>query len=348
VVPLWAVHINDGVLTWPWLLGGFALSGLLMLAALPGLRTEEELPRIALLTAAFFVAALLHVKVGGVTSVHLLFNGLVGVVLGRRSALAIPVGLVLQKALLDHGGVVTLGVNTCVMTLPALLVGGLCGELHRGGWLRLGWLRALLVALAAAVWLLSLVFSVALLCTNPLTSLVRPNVDIGFHLDLLNIGPALRWTFHPLTLAVCGFLAVLAAWLERRIGQEPEFALGLLLGVLSVLATAALNAAVLLLGGVNDFHTVAVFVFLAHLPLAPLEGVVLGFVVRFLSQVKPELLLGSDREAVRPGMNAGANQPGPVNGAATRGSPVNGALPSGPGIHAGADDPTSPGLRTPK
>src|SRR5262245_3005282 len=183
VVPLWAVHISEGVLAWPWLLGGFALMALLMLAALPGLRTEEELPRIALLTAAFFVASLLHVKLGP-TSVHLLFNGLVGVMLGRRAALAIPVGLVLQAALLQHGGFGPLGVNACVMTLPALLAGALCRELHRGGWLRLDWLRALLVGGAALAWLLALVFSVALLCANPLTGLVRSNVDIGFQLRL--------------------------------------------------------------------------------------------------------------------------------------------------------------------
>jgi cobalt/nickel transport system permease protein len=295
VVPLWAVHISEGVLAWPWLLGGFALMGLLMLAALPGLRTEEELPRIALLTAAFFVASLLHVKLGP-TSVHLLFNGLVGVMLGRRAALAIPVGLVLQAALLQHGGFGPLGVNACVMTLPALLAGALCRELHRGGWLRIDGVRMALVGLAALVWVLAAVFSVALLCTNPLGGLVRANVDIGFQLRLPETGPALAWTFHPATLTAAVLLAALAAWVEHRLGQAPEFALGLLLGVLTVIATATLNALVLLWGGIDDFHTVVVFVFLAHLPLAVLEGVVLGFTVRFLSQVKPDLL-GLDEPA---------------------------------------------------
>ena len=46
-------------------------------------------------------------------------------VLGWRAGLAIPVGLFLQAVLLGHGGISTLGVNACVMTLPALAAGGL-------------------------------------------------------------------------------------------------------------------------------------------------------------------------------------------------------------------------------
>src|SRR5204862_3996264 len=75
----------------------------------------------ALLGAVFFVASSIHVKLGP-SSVHLLLNGLLGVTLGRRAALAIPVGLFLQAALMGHRGFGTLGVNACVMTVPALAV----------------------------------------------------------------------------------------------------------------------------------------------------------------------------------------------------------------------------------
>src|SRR5271166_2019387 len=119
----WAVHISDGILSGPWLVGGFVGMAALMFVASRRVR-DEEIPRIALLTAAFFVASLIHVRVGP-TSVHLLLNGLVGVVLGWRAGLAIPVGLFLQAALLGHGGFWSLGVNACVMTLPALAAGGL-------------------------------------------------------------------------------------------------------------------------------------------------------------------------------------------------------------------------------
>src|SRR6516162_7120099 len=107
-----AVHISDGVLTTPWLAVGFGGLALLLLIGCRRVR-DEEIPRIALLTAAFFVASLIHLRVGP-TTVHLLLNGLVGVVLGRRAGLAIPVGLLLQALLFQHGGITTLGVNACV------------------------------------------------------------------------------------------------------------------------------------------------------------------------------------------------------------------------------------------
>ncbi|HEY7426023.1 MAG TPA: CbiM family transporter [Gemmataceae bacterium] len=130
----WAVHISDGVLENPWLAGGFVVAGLLALLASYRVR-EEEIPRIALLSAAFFVASLMHLPVGP-TSVHLLLNGLVGVVLGRRAPLAILIGLGLQAALLGHGGFSTVGINACVMTLPALLAGWMFAALHRLPWIR--------------------------------------------------------------------------------------------------------------------------------------------------------------------------------------------------------------------
>jgi cobalt/nickel transport system permease protein len=120
---LWAMHISDGVLTAPWLVAGFVLSGLLALLAAYRVR-DEEIPRIAVLSAAFFVATLMHLPLG-ITSVHMLLNGLVGVVLGRRAPLAILIGLTLQAFLLGHGGFTTIGVNACVMTLPALLAASL-------------------------------------------------------------------------------------------------------------------------------------------------------------------------------------------------------------------------------
>src|SRR5436190_4012331 len=118
---LLAMHISDGVLAAPWLAGGFALAGLLAVVGCWGMR-DEEIPRVALLTAAFFLASSLHIKVGP-SSVHLLLNGLVGVLLGWRAALAIPVGLLLQAVLLQHGGLASLGVNSCVQVVPALAAG---------------------------------------------------------------------------------------------------------------------------------------------------------------------------------------------------------------------------------
>jgi ABC-type Co2+ transport system permease subunit len=277
MMTLLAVHIADGILTWPWWAGGFAVTALLMLPGAWRIR-DEEIPRVALLTAAFFVVSLVHVRVGP-TSVHLLLNGLVGVVLGRRAALAIPVGLFLQAFLLQHGGYTTLGVNSVVLTLPALLAGVAFARLHRVPWAREPWFRAAVVALCTFTWVLSLVYSVALLATNRVTQL-----------DVLDTAPANAITFHPLTLAAAVSLSVLAARLERRLENAPEFPLGLLVGEMAVLATLALNCAVLLWGGQEDWHTLALLVFVAHLPIAVVEGVVMGFTVGFLARVKPDLL----------------------------------------------------------
>jgi cobalt/nickel transport system permease protein len=277
VALLWAVHIDDGYLTLPWLAGGYAVAAVLVLLGAWRIR-DEEIPRVALLTAAFFVASLIHVRVPP-TSVHLLLNGLVGVILGRRAGLAIVVGLFLQWALLRHGGYLSLGVNACVMTLPALLAWGLFTALQRVPWVRHPWGRAVLVAVSTILWLLSLVFSVALLCTNPLGQT-----------ETLDVVPALSFTVHPLTLSGAAVLAGLAVVAERRLENTPEFALGLLVGVVAVLATVALNCLVLVWGGQEDWHAVALLAFVAHLPVAAVEGIILGFTVGFLVRVKPDML----------------------------------------------------------
>jgi cobalt/nickel transport system permease protein len=275
--PLWAVHIADGILTLPWLAGGFALAGLLAVWGAYRVR-DEEIPRIALLSAAFFVASLLHVRLGP-TSVHLLLNGLVGVILGRRAALAIPLGLFLQAALFGHGGFTTLGVNACVLTIPALLSGWMFAELNRAGWVRRPAVRSAFVAIGVAAGTLGSVFFVVLIATNRWSQLLAPDTR-----------PAVAVVLHPLTLAGAGLVALLATWAERRSKGAPEVGLGFLVGATAVLATIALNALVLLLGGAEDWHEIVVLVVLAHLPLAVLEGVVVGFTVGFLSRVQPQLL----------------------------------------------------------
>ena len=118
---LFAVHIADGVLPLPWLVGGFAIASLPVARSLWRI-PADDVPRIGVLTAAFFVASQIHLPVG-VGSVHLLLNGLVGVLLRRYAPLAIAEGLLLQALLFGHGGLFALGVNACVLTLPAVVAG---------------------------------------------------------------------------------------------------------------------------------------------------------------------------------------------------------------------------------
>src|SRR5262245_10589589 len=192
---LWAVHILDGVLSVPVLVGGLALAALLALVGASRLR-DEEVPRLALLTAAFFIASSIRVPVPP-SSVHLLLNAPVGVLLGRRAGLAIPIGLALQAALLAHGGYLVLGVNSCVMTLPALGAWLLFGTLRRLPGKEHIWFRALLVAISTVAIALSVVFSLRLLCSPD------PESEVA-------ILEALAFTFDPLALA-CVIAAAIAA-----------------------------------------------------------------------------------------------------------------------------------------
>jgi cobalt/nickel transport system permease protein len=259
----------DGVLTWPWLAGGFVAAGVLAVIGAWRIR-DEEIPQVAVMSAAFFVASLIHVRVPP-TSVHMLLNGLVGVVLGRRAALAIPIGLVLQVILIGHGGLATLGVNSCDMVIPALLGWMLFVVLQRLPWLRQVWFRGLLVAFSVLVWLLCLAFALALIWQQSTVS-------------------AAAFTRQPIVVLSALGLAVAAAEAERRLQNGPEFAIGLLIGQLTVLMTTGLTAVVLAWGGEARWPRLAEFFFLAHLPIAAVEGAVLGFTLSFLARVKPEML----------------------------------------------------------
>lgn len=114
------MHISEGVLSPPILLGGavFTLIGLTI--GLKNLR-ENKLPEVAILSSTFFVASLIHIPVGP-SSAHLILNGLVGILLGWVAFPAIFLGLFLQAILFQFGGITTLGINTFIMAFPSVIV----------------------------------------------------------------------------------------------------------------------------------------------------------------------------------------------------------------------------------
>ncbi|MCS7236964.1 MAG: cobalt transporter CbiM [Thermoguttaceae bacterium] len=137
------------------LVGGGLLTALGTAVALRRL-TEEDIPQTALLSTAFFVASFIHVPLG-VTSVHLVLNGLVGLVLGWAAFPAILVALWFQAILFGHGGLTTLGINTFCMATPAVLCHYLCRPLViQGGWRAAcaGFLAGML-GVATAGWLVA-------------------------------------------------------------------------------------------------------------------------------------------------------------------------------------------------
>ncbi|MBM4088645.1 MAG: cobalt transporter CbiM [Planctomycetes bacterium] len=125
------MHIHEAVLSGSP--AGMAVLGAGAVATVVGtaigLRSldDERIPRVAIVTSAFFVVSLIHVPLG-VTSVHLVLNGLMGLILGWAAFPALLVALLLQALLFGHGGLLALGVNTLAMALPAVLCGGVCGR----------------------------------------------------------------------------------------------------------------------------------------------------------------------------------------------------------------------------
>jgi len=112
------MHISDGVVPTSVWIGSYVVTiGISTICAKK--MKAEDMPKMAVMTSAFFVASLIHVPLGP-TSVHLILNGLVGIILGPLSFISILVGLTLQSLLFQHGGITVIGVNTITMGIPAL------------------------------------------------------------------------------------------------------------------------------------------------------------------------------------------------------------------------------------
>ncbi|MDY6911581.1 MAG: cobalt transporter CbiM [Chloroflexota bacterium] len=118
------MHIADGVLPTTVCAAGYGATALLTCYSLRRIKQEgdpkESIPKASLLTAAFFVVSWIHIPIPP-TSVHLVLNGLLGVVLGYFAFPAILIGLFFQAVMFQHGGLTTLGVNSIIIGLPALL-----------------------------------------------------------------------------------------------------------------------------------------------------------------------------------------------------------------------------------
>lgn len=159
------MHISEGVLSPPILLGGGVLT---VVGTAIGLKSidYERIMTVSLLTATFFVASLIHVPLGP-GNVHLIMGGLMGVVLGWSCFPAILVALFLQAIFFHYGGLMVLGVNTTIMALPALL-----SSLLFKSWLKRNGTRQKIAAFGAGF--LSILLSALLM------ALVLTLSDTGF------------------------------------------------------------------------------------------------------------------------------------------------------------------------
>lgn len=118
------MHIPDGLLPPSVTISSYAITGGITWFSLRQIRKDndyqQQIPKASLLTAAFFVSSLIHIPIPPF-SIHLILNGLMGLILGYFAFPAILIGLFFQAVFFQHGGLSTLGVNAIIMGAPSLL-----------------------------------------------------------------------------------------------------------------------------------------------------------------------------------------------------------------------------------
>jgi cobalt/nickel transport system permease protein len=112
------LHIADGIIATEIVVtANVACIGALYMA---GRRTApEEIPHMGFVGASLFAVSLLHFPLAG-TSIHPALLGLAGILLGRRVLPVLFVVLLFQSLLFQHGGFLSVGLNTLNMSAGAL------------------------------------------------------------------------------------------------------------------------------------------------------------------------------------------------------------------------------------
>ena len=118
------MHIPDGFLEPKICIIAYGITGGITWSILRKINKEpsskEIIPKASLLTAAFFITSLISIPIPP-SSIHLVLNGMLGIMLGYYSFLAVLIGLFFQAIMFNHGGLSTLGINALIMGIPALI-----------------------------------------------------------------------------------------------------------------------------------------------------------------------------------------------------------------------------------
>lgn len=244
------MHIAEGVLTTQVLAGGGSIAAI---GTAIGLRKldYERIPRVAILSSAFFVASLVHVPVGP-SSTHLILNGLIGLILGWAAFPAILVGLILQVILFQFGGFTTLGVNTVNMALPAVIVWYLFNSsVQKAGNGDLGVQEIGIGSSTNEGWV------------NDQSQLNQNQINKKSTIGGKNSG--------------------------RKTGYSQLFLAGFGAGFLAIMLSTIFTSVTLVLSG-SEFLNAARLIVISHIPVMLIEGTITGSIVVFLKKVKPEVL----------------------------------------------------------
>lgn len=123
------MHVADGILNGGVLATGWTLSAAGLAVGLKKL-DYKSIPRTGVATAVLFLASLVAFPTGPFY-VHLVMNGMAGVLLGWRIFPAAFVSLLLQALLFQFGGIASLGVNTFNYAFGGMLAYTAFGRLVR-------------------------------------------------------------------------------------------------------------------------------------------------------------------------------------------------------------------------
>lgn len=177
------MHISEGILQGPTIAVGFAVAA--VGAALTMRKMDlEEIPKISVITALFFVASLIKVPIG-VASIHLILNGVAGIVLGKRAFAAIMIGIIFQAIIFGHGGIAVIGVNTAMMGTGALAAYAVWQFRHRFSFAKKELVFAFLGAATATI-ISGAILALALVSTGE-EFLTNASIIFSMHIPIMII-----------------------------------------------------------------------------------------------------------------------------------------------------------------
>jgi len=112
------MHISEGVLSAGVIATSSIVIAPLIINSIRKLHSDD-VSKVALLSALFFVISTIHLPIG-VTSVHFMMLGVIGIMLGWHSFTALLIALLLQAMLIGFGGISSLSANTLNTGIGAL------------------------------------------------------------------------------------------------------------------------------------------------------------------------------------------------------------------------------------
>ena len=113
------MHLVDGIVSTPLVVSSAIIAAGTVAVGLKRV-DPDDVPKIALLSAAFFVASVIRVPIGP-GAAHLMLTGLLGLILGPMIFPAVLAGLLLQTLMFGFGGISVLGLNLLNIALPGFL-----------------------------------------------------------------------------------------------------------------------------------------------------------------------------------------------------------------------------------